>query len=849
MTEISPVHPDLLADHVASLRRLAHSLVRCPAEAEDALQETWLRALQAPRVASERIRGWLATVLRNVIASQHRTTVRRERRETAVTGSSLESSTLDLLERRETLRTIMDAVLELDDDLQAVVFLRHFDGLAPRDVAMRLELPIQVVYRRLKTAHEKLRTSLAERFGQRDRKWRGALAGLFGLPAPKLSSALSGSALLKGAAVLTLNAKLAVSTAALALLALPMFFLDDGDQPVGPMVAAESAENTPDGEAAELEGDIERTDIEEAAPAAGMAALQAREPHEFSLQVRAFDQFDMPAPNVGVVLGPERHALNRAGSTGDDGVLEVKWRGRTDTMRVAIGSSKNPASLRLVELRAGHTAQISMRTHRVFVEHGSIVWSSRLHAYGGGGAANLPDMEFDGEYGRFVTPTPDSADAVPTVGGFELSTTRAGTFVSLAINESRNAPEQGFGKIAGMILDAVGGPASKAHIVASAPGRPDVFATADEDGKYELPKVQPGSYTVRAGGGDLGVALGEVVCDEGETTRFDARLDRGLELQGRLVDDAGRPLVGWRVEASSSDGTGEWIDVAKTDGQGVFRIPNVPDRAHELAFYRKLDKRVPGRIPDWQRQLWPSVAPIDITVPRDQQPFGKLAATLSVDPAQLSGIEARVWHTASSRGITLHPNGEGELPLEQLPFGDYRLVIGGERASWTQVANFRVAPAQEIDLGVVAIDPTGTIVIPEGSDIALVRIDPSVFSKLVTKGGAAFTIDGMGNIPTVTRLRSTLGNADGTPVDFEIAPVKVESEATPRLLLALGEPNQNNAFIEAAVPEADVESAKPKTQPQNAVPAGRYLAIPLEGEPIEIEVAAGHEVRVELPAK
>jgi len=73
---MSPPHPsapvETLLEHANWLRRLARSLVGDAQRAEDLSQETWLRALENPPDGDRPLRGWLATVMRNVLRQERR---------------------------------------------------------------------------------------------------------------------------------------------------------------------------------------------------------------------------------------------------------------------------------------------------------------------------------------------------------------------------------------------------------------------------------------------------------------------------------------------------------------------------------------------------------------------------------------------------------------------------------------------------------------------------------------------------------------------------------------------------------------------------------------------------------
>ena len=70
--------PEALGDHIDRLYRAARGLCGSREEAEDLVQETFLRVLRKPRILrSEDDLGYLLRVLRNTFISMRRTAARR----------------------------------------------------------------------------------------------------------------------------------------------------------------------------------------------------------------------------------------------------------------------------------------------------------------------------------------------------------------------------------------------------------------------------------------------------------------------------------------------------------------------------------------------------------------------------------------------------------------------------------------------------------------------------------------------------------------------------------------------------------------------------------------------------
>jgi RNA polymerase sigma factor (sigma-70 family) len=169
----------------AFVRGLARDLVATAADADDLVQETWLRSTRAPPRAGFPVRAWLAGLVRNVARERRRATERRIRHETlavrdAVRGggrggrggggadgiaaaSGLADPADDparLAERLELARCALAEVAALDDASRAVVVAHYLDGRTLEEIARRRGEPSVTVRSRLKRALERLRERL-----------------------------------------------------------------------------------------------------------------------------------------------------------------------------------------------------------------------------------------------------------------------------------------------------------------------------------------------------------------------------------------------------------------------------------------------------------------------------------------------------------------------------------------------------------------------------------------------------------------------------------------------------------------------------------------------------------------
>ena len=174
------VPPDALVAHAGFVRGLAYAILRDDADADDATQEALVVGLASGPRDPAAARGWLAAVVRNVAYRFRRREARSETRERRASRAEAATSTVDLMTREETLRSVVDAVGALDPASREVVLLRHYEDLPPRAIAARLGLPVETVKKRLARAHATLRTRLDA--GEGASRRRRALAAFAGLP-------------------------------------------------------------------------------------------------------------------------------------------------------------------------------------------------------------------------------------------------------------------------------------------------------------------------------------------------------------------------------------------------------------------------------------------------------------------------------------------------------------------------------------------------------------------------------------------------------------------------------------------------------------------------------------------
>lgn len=172
-----------LLEHSTWVRRLAGSLVRDDALADDLTQEAWLAALAHPPKEGLPVRPWLGQVMRNLVRMRFRGERRRQAREANAHAAEAREdaaphSPEQLLARVETQRSLTALVVKLEEPLRSTVLLRYYEGLSAADIALQQAVPAGTVRWRLKSALDKLRAELDRTHGGSRQAWLPLIAPL-----------------------------------------------------------------------------------------------------------------------------------------------------------------------------------------------------------------------------------------------------------------------------------------------------------------------------------------------------------------------------------------------------------------------------------------------------------------------------------------------------------------------------------------------------------------------------------------------------------------------------------------------------------------------------------------------
>jgi RNA polymerase sigma-70 factor (ECF subfamily) len=156
-------------EHLNGLYSYALILSRNHADAEDLVQETYLRAIQAKdRLrADSNIKAWLFTILRNIWLNQ----LRKRRSGPQIVETMEDSPANEVVEpsrdsyeiyvSNQETEQVRAAIEKLPIEFREIILLREYEELSYQEIASVLDCPAGTVMSRLGRARAKLRVLLS----------------------------------------------------------------------------------------------------------------------------------------------------------------------------------------------------------------------------------------------------------------------------------------------------------------------------------------------------------------------------------------------------------------------------------------------------------------------------------------------------------------------------------------------------------------------------------------------------------------------------------------------------------------------------------------------------------------
>ncbi len=577
--------------HAGFLKRMARGVLADAASADDALQDAWIASRKGGATSSGR--AWLAGVVRNIAAQWTRSEARQHARERRAARSESLPSAVDTVARIEVLQRVVEAVHDLEEPYRTILLLRFLDELTPGDIARRQGVPTETVRSQVRRGLQRLRESLSSEANGDDRTWLTALLPFADLSAlnpvtPLAGSTAASTPALSQVALMSTKAKLLLTLGVLATASFLTWQTRDTSEPAGsPSTVEESLQQvasiTTMGEVA-LEPEVTEAQ-REVLPVASQArvisgrALLVVEPFaDLQLVVRIWEQeSDGPIETEGA---PDREMTITTDEAGEFSVTldadvanvaivaqptgvfpesrRYSWKaGRVDVLR---GEAPNEV---VVFLQLLDTALTGLVTDM----EGNPIAGAKVHTFG--------DPATSDENGRYYLPmrARETVFAFAEARGFSQLRTHVN---GIAANEERELNitlKQEF-RVEGVVLDIHGHPVEDALVTSFYTFQNDVLS--DELGYYDLGHLDPGrpKHMIHVSKEGWVSSQMDVPTEADGIAAQDFTLDRGVRVEGHVLDASGNPLAGAELYIGFSPHAFNRLDATSAE-DGSFAFPSV----------------------------------------------------------------------------------------------------------------------------------------------------------------------------------------------------------------------------------------------------------------------------------
>ena len=692
------------------------------AAAEDTVQDALVLALERPPLQKDNFGGWLNAVVRTLALKRLRGDRRRARREESAARVERTDSTVDSVATAALCKQLVDAVLELDEPYRSAISMRYFDDLPPREIATQLGVPRNTVRARLRRGLVQLRERFdADSEGGRE-AWSPALLvfaelGKGQVVAPVATASAGGTI---GVLAMASFGKWLVAALVVALLGLGLL---GGDRNADVSLSSQSDEGTvdPSGSATLATAQLTRAEkqredlvrsaaVDESVSAeVGTPPWKEEERYPFEVRGRVVDAWGRALANAEVYLAVDAQRFNRDTSTGRDGTFEILFEANSPSVELHLYIRRSRAHLsgmRTLRLDSGSPRELQIDLRSVVRLMGSAGPTTDFT----GPLSTAPGFSrMPGDQLRFMSQS-----------GSEIRDYDVAVEWEDAVIEDHEEAwyneDQTLASFTGTLLAADGEPAATALVfVQHVSDKYGVAVVTDTEGQWKLSGLEPGTYTLHAGGDDYGIADTERVLAGGEVQEWNSKLDRGDELRGRIVGPNDEPLA-YLVRAEPVEPGVLWSDTTHADSQGRFAFPNAPRCAVRLSIF------------DQTRNAWG--IPVHVegghladgrerTVELSAESLQHSSLTLSLTTATgepITGAEVRLFSLENRRGVFVAPHHsheseyQGRYDVGALPPGRYRLEASSPFYGWLDLGTFVLQPGAEFDFGSFSFPLPGRMV-------------------------------------------------------------------------------------------------------------------------------------------
>jgi len=159
-----PEFEQVFLPHLDAAYNLARWLLRNDQDAEDAVQDAYLRAYKAfSRFRGGDGKAWLMTILRNVcytMIKKSRSHETPEHFDEEIHQAAGQTDVREAFRQKANAETLQGALEKLPDEFREIIVLHDLEGLAYKQIAAAIGIPIGTVMSRLARARGRLRAEI-----------------------------------------------------------------------------------------------------------------------------------------------------------------------------------------------------------------------------------------------------------------------------------------------------------------------------------------------------------------------------------------------------------------------------------------------------------------------------------------------------------------------------------------------------------------------------------------------------------------------------------------------------------------------------------------------------------------
>ncbi len=284
----------------------------------------------------------------------------------------------------------------------------------------------------------------------------------------------------------------------------------------------------------------------------------------------------------------------------------------------------------------------------------------------------------------------------------------------------------GGASVVGAVRDGKGEPVAGAFVGVGGYG--DFLSSmteTDGNGSFRLRGLAPGEISIRASAERKGRVEAKLVARSGEVVRWEARLDRGRVIEGRVVDGDGRPLEAMMVDAK--DRNQQWWGQSTTDSDGRFAILNCPDRPCRLTV-TDLKQRIGYPLATVEDVVADSGETV-IRIQEAERPSAIITGALTdPDGAPAGSVQVIVMNVRDAEGgpSLLTDRETGVFQTGPLSPGRYGVHVMEPRRGSIYLGEHELAVGQTLDLGVTRFEAPGTLTVLLRRENERVRSAPKI---------------------------------------------------------------------------------------------------------------------------